>query len=181
MEHLDYCKKIEVRHTPDVLVVGGGPAGCAAAWAAARTGAKVFLAEGHSCLGGLGTAGMVPAYMQFGDGVNNLSAGFGSALFGRLKALGERVGQPQLSMEIRAENLKRVSEEMLKEAGVEFVFHTQLIDVIAADGMIETACSLCPTSTCPACGRYPRRALAAATSAMCTTWTPPMSAASLSA
>lgn len=139
MECLNYSRKIEVRHRPDVLVVGGGPAGCAAAWAAAKTGARVFLAEAQGCLGGLGTAGMVPAYMQFGDGVNNLSAGFGSALFERLKALGERVGQPQLAMEIRAENLKRASEEMLREAGVEFAFHTQLIDVIAADGTIETA------------------------------------------
>lgn len=134
-----YSRQIDIRHRPDVLVVGGGPAGCAAAWAASKCGARVFLAEGQHCLGGLGTAGMVPAYMQFGDGVNDLSAGFGSALFGRLKELGEKLGQPQLRYEIRAENLKRVSEEMLREAGVAFAFHTQLIDVIAADGMIEAA------------------------------------------
>jgi flavin-dependent dehydrogenase len=139
MVQLNYSKQIDIRVSTDVLVVGGGPAGCAAAWAAAKSGAKVFLAEGLGCLGGLGTAGMVPAYMQFGDGVNDLSSGFGSALFNRLKVLGEQVRQPQLAFEIRAENLKRVSEEMLEEAGVEFVFHTQLIDVITSGGTVEAA------------------------------------------
>ena len=130
MAVLNYTKQIDVRHMPDVLVAGGGPAGCAAAWAAAKCGARVLLAEALNCLGGLGTAGMVPAYMQFGDGVNDLSAGFGSELFERLKALGARVGQTQLANEIRAENLKRVSEEMLLDAGVEIVYHTQLVDVM---------------------------------------------------
>ena len=130
MATIDYSKQIPVRRSADVLVVGGGPAGCAAAWAAAKSGADVFLAEALNCLGGLGTAGLVPAYMQFGDGVNDLSAGFGSTLFGRLKNLGAKLGQPQLAYEIRAENLKRVSEEMLIEAGVEIAFHTQLIDVL---------------------------------------------------
>jgi hypothetical protein len=136
---ISYSKQLDIRHNVDVLVVGGGPAGCAAAWAAANTGAKVFLAESLGCLGGLGTAGLVPAYMQFGDGVNDLSAGFGSTLFSRLKSLGELVGQPQLAYEIRAENLKRVSEEMLLEAGVDFVFHTTFIDVLTTADMIEAA------------------------------------------
>ena len=52
------------RETPvlsetDVLVVGGGPAGTAAAIAAGRLGAKVTLVERYNHLGGLSTGGLV--------------------------------------------------------------------------------------------------------------------------
>ncbi len=43
----------------DVLVVGGGPAGTAAAIAAARLGAEVVLVERYNHLGGLATGGLV--------------------------------------------------------------------------------------------------------------------------
>src|SRR4051812_50097281 len=42
----------------DVLVVGGGPAGTAAAVAAARLGADVMLVERYNHLGGLSTGGL---------------------------------------------------------------------------------------------------------------------------
>ena len=37
----------------DVLVVGGGPAGIAAAVGAARTGVKTIVVERYGCLGGI--------------------------------------------------------------------------------------------------------------------------------
>ena len=43
----------------DVLVVGGGPSGTAAAVAAARAGADVMLLERYNHLGGLSTGGLV--------------------------------------------------------------------------------------------------------------------------
>jgi len=46
----------------DVVVVGGGTAGCPAAIAAARSGAKVLLVEYRSVLGGTGTDGMITGY-----------------------------------------------------------------------------------------------------------------------
>ena len=52
----------------DVIVVGGGPAGCTAAIAAAREGAKTLLIEAMGQLGGMGTSGMVPAWSPFSDG-----------------------------------------------------------------------------------------------------------------
>ncbi len=53
------AREIPVYHKTDVVVVGGGPAGFAAAVAAARTGAKVALVERYGSLGGLFTNGMV--------------------------------------------------------------------------------------------------------------------------
>ncbi|GAA3768630.1 FAD-dependent oxidoreductase [Streptomyces phyllanthi] len=49
----------------DVLVVGGGPAGCAAAVAAADAGADVVLVERYGFLGGNATAALVMPLMSF--------------------------------------------------------------------------------------------------------------------
>jgi NADPH-dependent 2,4-dienoyl-CoA reductase/sulfur reductase-like enzyme len=49
------------------LSPGEGPAGCAAALAAARHGKSVLLLEGSSSLGGMSTQGLVPAWRPFSD------------------------------------------------------------------------------------------------------------------
>jgi len=122
-----FSRDIPVRHETDILVAGGGPAGIAAALAAARQGRSVRLVEAHSCLGGMGTAGMVPAFMQFTDGMNFLADGIGREILGALRKANGTV--PPDGMGIRAEVLKRVYDELLNRAGVDFTFHTQLIDV----------------------------------------------------
>ena len=53
------AREIPVFAEVDVLVVGGGPAGCAAAVGAARLGAEVMLLERYGHLGGLSTGGLV--------------------------------------------------------------------------------------------------------------------------
>jgi len=57
---IEFTKVIPVRHKVDVFVAGGGPSGVAAALAAARQGSRVYLAEAHTCFGGMGTAGLFP-------------------------------------------------------------------------------------------------------------------------
>lgn len=68
-------KTIPVFDETDVLVVGGGPAGTAAAVSAARNGARVILLERYSFLGGLATGGQVLI-------VPNLNNGAGLAIGG---------------------------------------------------------------------------------------------------
>ena len=56
----------------DVIVIGGGPAGCTAAISAAREGAKTLLIEAMGQLGGMGTAGMVPGNKSPNKKINRL-------------------------------------------------------------------------------------------------------------
>lgn len=134
---MSYQRELTVRYEPDVLVVGGGPAGVAAALAAARQGVSVRLIEANSCLGGMGTAGMVPAFMQFTDGVNFLAAGVGREILTALDAAGGSV--PPGGMGIRAEVLKRVYDVLLADAGVDLALHTQLVDVTLGKGCVHEA------------------------------------------
>jgi NADPH-dependent 2,4-dienoyl-CoA reductase/sulfur reductase-like enzyme len=53
------ARDIPVHAECDMLVCGGGPAGTAAAIAAARLGARTLLLERHNHLGGLSTGGLV--------------------------------------------------------------------------------------------------------------------------
>ncbi len=64
---MDFCAKIKSSYDCDVLVVGGGVAGIAAAEGAAKNGASVILAESGYCLGGTVTAGLVGPFMTCYD------------------------------------------------------------------------------------------------------------------
>lgn len=74
----------------DVLVVGGGPAGIAAAIAAARAGARTALVERYGFLGGNATAGLVGPFMTSfsDDGETQLVKGVFDELVRRMEAIG---------------------------------------------------------------------------------------------
>ncbi|MDR1246362.1 MAG: FAD-dependent oxidoreductase [Clostridiales Family XIII bacterium] len=64
-------RSIEVRHSCEVLVAGGGIAGIAAAIAAARNGKDVILLEREYALGGMATLGLITIYLPLDDGEGN--------------------------------------------------------------------------------------------------------------
>ena len=132
-----FSRNVPVRYDVDVFVAGGGPAGVAAAVSSARQGQRVYLAEAHTCLGGMGTAGLVPAFMQFSDGENFLAGGFGKELLERLRDSGGTGTEEGLG--IKAEVLKRVYDNIAAEAGVEYTFMTQLIGVESNDNAVTLA------------------------------------------
>lgn len=140
-KEITFRRQVPLRHEVDVFVAGGGPAGCAAAVTAAQAGAAVYLAEGQGCFGGAGTAGMVPAFMRFGDGVHFLAGGFGERLLDRLIAAGGAGELPETydktgGFSIEAETLKRVYDELMREAGVNFTFGTQMVALECEEGHI---------------------------------------------
>ncbi len=57
------AQKIPVTDEYDVVVCGGGPAGCAAALSARRSGCSVLLVENQGQLGGMGTSGLVSHWL----------------------------------------------------------------------------------------------------------------------
>jgi len=134
MKNIRYVKKIPVKYNIDVFVAGGGPAGASAAIMAARQGKKVYLAEAHTCCGGMGTAGLVPVFMTFTDGVNFLAGGIGKEILERLRKAGGTY--PKENKTIKAEVLKRLYEEMLTEAGVHFTYYTKVVDAIVKKGVV---------------------------------------------
>ncbi len=79
----------------DVIVVGGGPAGLAAAISAARQGASVTLLERYAYLGGLAAGGMVLVLDDFVDGATEITVrGIAQEMVDRLHALGLAVYPP---------------------------------------------------------------------------------------
>jgi hypothetical protein len=131
-----FQREVPVRGTFDICVVGGGPAGMAAAVTAARQGKKVFLAEALGCMGGLGTAGGVPLYMTFSDGVTFWAEGFGREVLNRHGAEGVIHGGANF---INRERLKRIYDELLLESGVEFSFFTELVGAERAGDRVTAA------------------------------------------
>ncbi|MGF7144462.1 hypothetical protein HNQ56_002893 [Anaerotaenia torta] len=133
-----FTKEIILNQDYEVIVVGGGPAGCAAAIAAARQGAKVLLLEESGSLGGMGTIGLVPAWCPFSDRQDIIYRGIAQEVLERAKAGMRHVKKEDADwVPIDSEALKRVYDRMVYEAGVSVLFHTQVISVSFSNRRID--------------------------------------------
>ena len=92
----------------DVIVCGGGPAGCAAATAAAREGAKTLLLEASAMLGGMGTQGMVNAFTNIYDGIRCIHSGLCERI------VNEATAEPHVLDPVRNKGLIGMDFEKLK-------------------------------------------------------------------
>lgn len=138
-----------------VLVVGGGPSGLAAAISAARCGVKVLLAEATGCLGGMATSGLVGPFMTSYDsaGEKQIIKGFFNELITRLEQEGGainpskcknyssyaayRTGGHSNVGPFNSDVLKRVAEQMCIENNVELLYNASLIDIICENNVIK--------------------------------------------
>ncbi|MCA9079650.1 MAG: FAD-dependent oxidoreductase [Planctomycetaceae bacterium] len=125
---LESTRSVPVVGTSDVLVCGGGPAGVAAALAAARAGASVQLLEVAGCLGGVWTAGLLTKILDASN-----KSGIMQEL---LKAFAERGSQVAVDTQgtvYDPEVAKLVLEELCVEAGVKIRLHTRLVGAVLND------------------------------------------------
>ena len=147
---LEPAREVPVRRRCQVLVVGGGPAGTAAAVAAARCGADTVLLERYNHLGGLSTGGLVIWIDRMTDWDGRLVIrGIGEELLARIPAEAMK-GPPSGAFgsvdaelvehwrrqssahhgvvtwapTVHPEHLKSVSQQLVAESGAELLLHT---------------------------------------------------------
>jgi hypothetical protein len=159
------AREAPIYHRCDVLVVGGGPSGCAAAVSAARAGADVVLLERYNHLGGLSTGGLVIWIDRMTDwSGRHVIRGFAEEVLDRMPPEGVAGPSPEdwgskdtakttywgqrtsafhgivsWAPTLDPERLKVLSQEMLLEAGVRLVFHSWAAVPIVEDGRVTGA------------------------------------------
>lgn len=122
----------------EVIVVGGGPAGCGAAIASARRGAKTLLVEATGSLGGMGTSGLVPAWCPFSDKEKIVYRGIAEEIFTASKEGMDHIKPTDLDwVPVDPERLKFVYDSKVTQAGADVLFHTVLSAVEAEGGEVK--------------------------------------------
>jgi len=114
----------------DVAVCGGGPAGIAAAVAAARAGARTALIEAHGCLGGIWTAGALSWILDHEN-----KTGIMREILDGITAMGGRAmweGEPTNGCDV--EKMKLLLDGMAVEAGVDVRLYTRVVGAVVDAG-----------------------------------------------
>jgi hypothetical protein len=162
---LEPAREVKVLKEAEVVVVGGGPAGIAAAVSAARNGAKTILLERYGHLGGLASGGLVTLIMPMSDGTNTPQiAGICQEVIDRLDAVGAVLhprmedlgsskpellefwknysfcvidGKIRLNAFMDPEMLKCVLNDMAEEAGVKLLLHSYFAGAIVEKDVVQ--------------------------------------------
>lgn len=140
MRSIKMQEDVPVMESVDVLVAGGGPAGVAAAFSAARLGARTMIVEQFNCLGGVATAGGHGHICLYGLGGQDtrIVGGVAYEMAERVARLGYGiVGKHDADFEV--EGMKLTLEQMAQEDGVILYYHSFLSDIIVEDGKVKGA------------------------------------------
>ena len=115
----------------DVLVLGAGPAGCAAAIMAGRMGARTMLVDSMSMPGGISTAGMMSHYTGFVD----------SRLYEEvlMRMSDKNEGKDKGVRSTRIEPLNHALSwiELLEEANVELLLYTTACEAVVEENCVK--------------------------------------------
>jgi len=131
-------EKIPLHATADVLVIGGGSAGCCAAMAARQGGAeRVILVERYGFLGGTSTQMLDTFYGFFtpGEQPRKVVGGLPDGVVDALDSVGAVFLRPNTygagtGVNYNPERLKLVWDQLLDSAGVRVLLHCMLVEAV---------------------------------------------------
>ncbi len=119
----------------DVIVIGGGTAGCAAAYTAGKLGLKTLLIEKNIHLGGTITSALVVPAMKSGE--HQINTDFYEDLISELSAIGGQATYQNNPGWFNPELTKIALDNLMAKANVEVYFDTHIRDVICKNRHIE--------------------------------------------
>lgn len=122
-------RSVPVHDSADVVVVGGGPAGTAAAISAARCGRKTILLEHSGQLGGMGTLGNVSIFM----GVGNVTGIYREIIAEFLPAALPDSHHESIWPQYSPFELRRYLNGKLEKEGVTVYYHTSLTSAVVQE------------------------------------------------
>ena len=129
----------------NIVVVGGGPSGLIAALAAAREGETVTLLERYGFLGGCTTMSLVVPLMTFHAGDKQIIKGYAQELIERIAELNgttghitDPLGVAGSITPVDTDVYKSVAQEMLLEAGVDLRYHSEVVDLVSENNLINS-------------------------------------------
>jgi hypothetical protein len=135
------ARTVPVVADTEVLVIGGGPAGVAAAIAAARAGADTILVERYNHLGGLWTGGLVlpllSTHAMDQQGVyKKILGGVGDEMALRLTEMGMAIREDDPVVDPEA--TKYLLDVMTRDSGVKVMYHCWAANLITEGDTIKT-------------------------------------------
>lgn len=111
----------------DVIIIGGGTAGCATAYIAAKLRLKVLLIEKGIHLGGTMTSGLVVPVMKSGN--HQINTDFYNILVEEMQKVGGQVTYQDNSGWFNPELMKIVLDKMMKDVSVDVRYNAEVKDV----------------------------------------------------
>ena len=133
MKKISVSRELAVKYCADIVVAGGGPSGVAAAVTASRLGKDVMIIEQSGTFGGASMLCGVPELVNFDDGVELISKGFGEEIF---EALNLDIKDSNYGHYYTPENLKRIYDKLILESGVKVLFYTRIVDAVCENGRV---------------------------------------------
>lgn len=114
----------------DLVVVGGGLSGCAAAISAKREGLSVLLIEKTGSLGGAISNNLVFPFMHYFEApnANGKKVYLSEGIFSEMRAVASSIETPETDTEFRPEAFKHALDKMVVSSGADLLFHTALCD-----------------------------------------------------